>query len=160
MSLESVRTFLAEHAPEIAIIELPASTATVAMAAAEHGVEPAQIAKTLALMVGDRALLVVTAGDARLDNRKARETFGGKTRMMTAEEVATLTGHPIGGVCPFGLATPLPVHCDVSLQPFDVVIPAAGSPNSAVRIAPGRMAEITKARWVDVCRAPDPLAEG
>ena len=160
MSLESVRAFLAKHAPDIAILELAESTATVAMAAAGHGVEPAQIAKTLALTVGERALLVVVAGDARLDNAKARAAFGGKAKMMTAEDVVALTGHPVGGVCPFGLATPLPVHCDVSLQPFDVVIPAAGSPNSAVRIAPGRMAEITKAQWVDVCRAPDPLAEG
>ena len=156
MSLDSVRTFLAEQAPDIAIIELPASTATVAMAAAEHGVAPAQIAKTLALMVGDRALLVVAAGDARLDNAKAKAEFGGKVRMMTADEVLRLTGHPIGGVCPFGLATPLPVHCDVSLQPFDVVIPAAGSPNSAVRIPPARMAAITGAVWVDVCRTSAP----
>ena len=160
MSLDSVREFLAAHAPDLAILELPESTATVAMAAAGHGVAPAQIAKTLALMVGERALLVVAAGDARLDNAKAKAAFGGKVRMMTAEEVVVLTGHPVGGVCPFGLATPLPVHCDVSLRPFDVVIPAAGSPNSAVRIAPARMAEITAAVWVDVCRetaAPVPV---
>ena len=152
MSLETVRAFLAENAPDIAIIELSDSTATVAMAAAAHGVAPGQIAKTLALMVGDRGLLLCAAGDARLDNAKARAAFGGKVRMMTPEEVAALTGHPIGGVCPFGLATPLPVHCDVSLEPFDVVIPAAGSPNSALRLSPQHLAGLTNAEWVDVCR--------
>lgn len=154
MSLESVRAFLAEQAPDLDILETPSSTATVAMAASEHGVLPAQIAKTLALMVGERPLLLVTAGDARLDNAKARAVFGGKVKMMTAEEVVALTGHPIGGVCPFGLATALTVHCDVSLRAFDVVIPAAGSPNSAVRLSPGRMADLADAQWVDVCRTP------
>ena len=127
MSLESVRAFLARHAPDIAIVELDGSTATVALAAAGHGVQPAQIAKTLSLRVRDRNLLVVTSGEARLDNKKAKAVFGGKPRMLTAEEVVAITGHPVGGVCPFGLATPLPVYCDVSLKAFDEVVPAAGS---------------------------------
>jgi prolyl-tRNA editing enzyme YbaK/EbsC (Cys-tRNA(Pro) deacylase) len=153
MSLETVRAFLVEKAPEIEILELTASTATVALAAAEHGVEPAQIAKTLALMVGGRGVLVVTRGDCRLDNQKAKAAFGAKIRMMSSEEVLTLTGHPIGGVCPFGLATELPVYCDITLRNFDEVLPAAGAPHSAIRINPLRMAELIEADWVDVCRS-------
>jgi prolyl-tRNA editing enzyme YbaK/EbsC (Cys-tRNA(Pro) deacylase) len=152
MSLESVRAFLAAKAPDIAIIDLEVSTATVVLAAQGHGVEPAQIAKTLSLRVGDRNLLVVTRGDARLDNRKAKAVFGGKVRMLSAEEVVAVTGHPIGGVCPFGLATPMPIYCDVSLKAFDEVVPAAGSTHSALRINPLRMAALVAAEWVDVCQ--------
>lgn len=152
MSLESVRAFLAEKAPDIAVIELANSTATVAQAAEGHGVLPAQIAKTLSLKVGERYLLVVTRGDARLDNRKAKAVLGGKPRMLDAEEVVRVTGHPVGGVCPFGLAEPLAVYCDLSLQAFDEVVPAAGSTHSAVRINPRRMADLVSAEWVDVCQ--------
>ena len=151
MSLESVRRFLAEYAPDIAVLETDASSATVAEAAAAHGVETGQIAKTLSLRVADRTFLVVTSGDARLDNRKVRAAFGGKAKMLGGAEVEAITGHPVGGVCPFGLATPLPVYCDVSLKAFDEVVPAAGARNSAVRIDPVRMAELTGAVWVDVC---------
>jgi len=152
MSLESVRAFLAQHAPDIRIVELPTSTATVAQAAEGHGVTVSQIAKTLSLRVGARNFLVVTAGDARLDNRKAKATFGGKARMLSAEEVLTITGHPVGGVSPFGLTTILAVYCDVSLKAFDEVVPAAGSTHSALRINPIRMAELVGAQWVDVCQ--------
>jgi prolyl-tRNA editing enzyme YbaK/EbsC (Cys-tRNA(Pro) deacylase) len=151
MTVESVRAFFATHAPEIKIIELADSTATVELAAKGHGVAPAQIAKTLSLRIKDRTLLVVTSGTARLNNRKIKNVLGGKPRMLTADEVAAMTGHPVGGVCPFGLATPLPVYCDVSLKAFDEVVPAAGSANSALRINPARMAELAKAEWVDVC---------
>lgn len=151
MSVETVRAFLAAHAPDIAVVELEASTATVEMAAKGHGVAPAQIAKTLSLRIKDRALLIVTAGDARLNNRKIKDALGGKPRMLGAEEVVALTGHPVGGVCPFGLATPLPVYCDVSLKAFTEVLPAAGSTNSALRIAPARLADLVDAVWVDVC---------
>lgn len=151
MSVETVRAFLAAHAPDISVVELDASTATVEMAAMGHGVAPAQIAKTLSLRVKDRTLLIVTSGDARLNNRKIKDVLGGKPRMLGAEEVATLTGHPVGGVCPFGLATPLPVYCDVSLKAFDEVVPAAGSTNSALRISPVRLASLVGAEWVDVC---------
>ncbi|MCJ2060339.1 YbaK/EbsC family protein [Methylobacterium sp. J-048] len=154
MSLESVRAFFAEKAPDIAVIELATSTATVAEAAAGHGVAPAQIAKTLSIRIVDQVALVVTRGDARLDNRKAKAVFGGKVRMLDLAEVEAITGHPVGGVCPFGLIAPLPVYCDVSLKAFDEVVPAAGSTHSAVRIAPGRMAELTGAAWVDVCQEP------
>ena len=152
MSLESVRTFLAEKAPDLTIVELESSTATVALAAAGHGVEPAQIAKTLSLRVGERCFLVVTCGDARLDNKKVKAAFGGKARMLSAEEVWAVTGHPVGGVSPFGLATALSVYCDVLLKAFDEVVPAAGSTHSAVRVDPVRMAELIGAEWVDVCQ--------
>jgi prolyl-tRNA editing enzyme YbaK/EbsC (Cys-tRNA(Pro) deacylase) len=152
MSVESVRAFLAEKAPDITVLELANSTATVALAAQEHGVEPSQIAKTLSLRVGERHLLVVTRGDARLDNKKAKAAFGGKVRMLAADEVLAVTGHPVGGVSPFGLATPLAVYCDVSLRAFAEVLPAAGSTHSAVRISPLRMAELVGAHWVDVCQ--------
>ncbi|MCP1603326.1 MULTISPECIES: YbaK/EbsC family protein [Pseudomonas] len=154
MSLESVRAFFAEKAPDIAIIELDTSTATVALAAEAHGVEPGRIAKTLSLRVGERTVLVVARGDARLDNRKLKEALGGKAKMLGAEEVVELTGHPVGGVCPFGLASPLPVYCDVSLRAFDEVLPAAGALHSAVRIAPERLASLVEADWVDVCQEP------
>ena len=99
----------------------------------------------MSLRVGERNLLVVARGDARLDNRKLKSVFGGKAKMLDAEQVLALTGHPVGGVCPFGLATPLPVYCDVSLRAFDDVIPAAGGLHTAVRIAPERMAALVGA---------------
>ena len=151
MSLESVRADLARKAQDIAIIHHELSTATVMDAALAHGCEPGQIAKTLGLRLGDRVVLLVARGDARLDNKKAKAAFGAKPRMLGAEEVEAITGHPVGGVTPFGLANELPVYCDVSLKAFDVVVPAAGSTHSAVRITPERMAELTAAEWVDVC---------
>jgi prolyl-tRNA editing enzyme YbaK/EbsC (Cys-tRNA(Pro) deacylase) len=154
MSLASVRAFFAEKAPDLTVLELETRTATVAEAATAHGVEPAQIAKTLSLRVGDQIVLVVTRGDARLDNRKAKAVLGGKVRMLDLGEVEGATGHPVGGVCPFGLTTPLPVYCDVTLRDFAEVVPAAGSTHSAVRIAPERMAALTSAVWVDICQEP------
>lgn len=155
MSLESVRAFFAQKAPDIEVIELPVETSTVALAAEAHGVERGRIAKTLSLRVGERNLLVVARGDARLDNRKLRSVFGGKARMLDAEQVLALTGHPVGGVCPFGLATPLPVYCDISLRSFEDVIPAAGGLHTAVRIAPERLAALVDASWVDVCQVSE-----
>ena len=152
MSLASVRAFLAERAPDIAIVETDERSATVDEAAWAHGVAPRQIAKTLSLRVGGRAFLLVAPGDARLDNRKAKAAFGGKVSMLSADEVEAATGHPVGGVCPFGLATPLPIYCDVSLRSHNEVVPAAGAINAALRIDPLRLAAITAALWVDVCR--------
>jgi prolyl-tRNA editing enzyme YbaK/EbsC (Cys-tRNA(Pro) deacylase) len=152
MSIESVRAFLSAHAPDISIVELDDSTATVTLEAQGHGVAPGQIAKTLSARVGDRVFLVVTRGDARLDNKKAKARFGGKVSMLGPEEVLAITGHPVGGVSPFGLATPLPVFCDVSLKDYDEVVPAAGSTHSALRISPERMAALVNAEWVDVCQ--------
>ena len=152
MSLESVRAFFAEKAPDIEIIVTEESSATVDLAAAAHGVEPAQIAKTICVRAGERVVLVVVAGTARLDNRKFKDAFAAKPRMLGADEVVALTSHPVGGVCPFGLPSPLPVYCDVSLRRFAEVLPAAGSTNSALKITPQRLADLTGAEWVDVCQ--------
>ncbi|MBA5606748.1 YbaK/EbsC family protein [Duganella sp. FT3S] len=153
MSLESVRAFFAARELDLPIIELEVNTATVALAAEAHGVEPGRIAKTLAFRLGDgRAIVLVAAGDARIDNKKFKDALG-KGKMLPAEEVMELTGHPVGGVCPFGLAQPLPVYLDTSLRAYDEVMPAAGGVHTAVRITPQHMAEITAGAWVDVCQA-------
>ena len=99
----------------------------------------------------ERVVLLVASGTARMDNRKVKVLLGGKPKMLGVDEVADITGHEVGGVCPFGLKIPLPVYCDVSLKAFDEVVPAAGSIHSAVRITPSRMAELVAAEWVDVC---------
>ena len=155
MSLESVRAWLAEHAPDLPIIEVEESTATVATAAAALGVEPGRIAKTLAVRVGAETFLLVARGDARLDNAKTKAALGGRPRMLGAEETLALTSHPVGGVCPFGLATPLAVYCDVSIRDFDLVYPAAGSLNSSVVVTPQRLFDLVGERWVDLCRLPE-----
>jgi len=152
MSLESVRAFFAANAPDIEVIVTEASSATVALAAEAHGVEPRQIAKTICLRVGDTVMLIVASGTSRLDNRKFKDRFGGKARMLGPDEVLEATSHPVGGVCPFGLPAPLPVYCDVSLKAYPEVVPAAGATNAAVRLTPGRLAELTGAEWVDVCQ--------
>src|SRR5919106_5817259 len=136
MSLESVRAWLAEHAPDLPLIEVEESTATVAEAAAALGVEPGRIAKTLAVRVDGATFLLVARGDARLDNAKTKAAFGGRPRMLGPEETLALTGHPVGGVCPFGLATDLPVYLDRSLEGYDLVYPAGGSLNTSVEVAP------------------------
>src|SRR3954462_1805342 len=151
MSLASVRALFAERAPAIAVIESATSSATVTLAAEAYGVEPGRIAKTLSLRIGERVILIVASGTSRMDNRKVKAKFGAKPKMLGLEEVAEITGHEVGGVCPFGLKSPLPIYCDVSLRAFDIVVPAAGSTHSAVKITPARMAELTSAEWVDVC---------
>jgi prolyl-tRNA editing enzyme YbaK/EbsC (Cys-tRNA(Pro) deacylase) len=152
MSLQSVRAFMQARAPDIEIIETDDSSSTVELAAKAHRVEPAQIAKTICLGVGERTLLIVTSGTARLDNRKVKDVFGGKGRMLDAEQVLAVTSHPVGGVCPFGLPSAMPIYCDISLRRFKEVVPAAGATNAAVRITTERLAELTNATWVDVCR--------
>jgi prolyl-tRNA editing enzyme YbaK/EbsC (Cys-tRNA(Pro) deacylase) len=152
MSLDSVRAWLGLHAPDLPIIETRESTATVLEAAAALGVAPGQIAKTLALRIDGEIVLLVTRGDTRLDNQKTKAAFAARARMLDPEETFAATGHRIGGVCPFGLATPLSVYCDLSLNAYDLVYPAAGSLNSSVRVAPDRLAQITGAKWTDICR--------
>ncbi|PXA99659.1 cys-tRNA(pro)/cys-tRNA(cys) deacylase [Nostoc sp. 3335mG] len=152
MTIETARAWLDQHAPDLQLIEHGVSTATVAEAAAALGVEPARIAKTLAIRVGEDAFLVVARGDARIDNVKTKAEFAGRPRMLNPDEALALTGHPVGGVCPFGLATPVPVYCDVSLRDFTSVFPAAGSLTSSVEIAPERLAEVVATRWVDICK--------
>ena len=154
MSYESVRDDLARRAPDLSIVEAEQSTATVIEAAAALGVTPGQIAKTLALHINDRVVLLVARGDARLDNQKAKAALGGKPRMLDAEQTLAATGHPVGGVSPFGLPGPLPVYCDVSLRAFETVFPAAGSRNSSVEVETERLAALLGAEWVDVCSLP------
>jgi prolyl-tRNA editing enzyme YbaK/EbsC (Cys-tRNA(Pro) deacylase) len=155
MTLDSVRRWLAAHAPDLRLIEVEESTATVATAAAALGVEPGRIAKTLAFRVGDEVMLLVTRGDARLDNQKTKAAFGGRPRMLGPEDTVAATGHPVGGVCPFGLARALPIFCDVSLKAYDIVYPAGGSLNTSVEVAPERLATIVGGQWTDICRLPE-----
>lgn len=155
MSLDSVKAFFAAHAPDLTVIETAASTATVALAAEAHGVEPGRIAKTLSLRLGDGVALLVTRGDVRLDNQKFKAAFRAKAKMLEFTEVEAETGHPVGGVCPFGLAKPLPIYLDISLKDFDEVLPAGGAVNSAVRITPDRLAAVTGGTWVDVTKPAD-----
>jgi prolyl-tRNA editing enzyme YbaK/EbsC (Cys-tRNA(Pro) deacylase) len=158
MTLQSVRAFLAEHAPDIEILEKSMSTATVMDAAQAHNVEPAQIAKTLSLWLRDEVILLILAGDAKIDNRKYKDQFGTKASMLNAEEVLKWTSHPVGGVCPFGLPHNLRTFADITVKKFDVVIPAAGATNAALRISPGRLIELVKASWVDVAQSPSGAA--
>ncbi len=152
MSIASVRAFFQARQIDMPIVELDLNTSTVALAAQAHGVEPGRIAKTLAFKLADgKVFLLVARGVARIDNAKFKAAFG-KGKMLALEEVEALTGHPVGGVCPFGLATPLPVYLDRSLLAFDEVLPAAGSVNSALRISPQFMAELTRGQWVDACQ--------
>ena len=153
MSLDTVKTFLAANAPDLSVIELEESTATVALAASAHNVEAGQIAKSLSLRVNDQVIVIVTRGDARLDNKKFKAQFGVKAKMLGAEDVLAHTSHPVGGVCPFGLPEAVSVFCDVSLQAFEEVLPAGGAINAAVRLSPQRMAQLVNAQWVDVAQA-------
>ena len=155
MSAESVRAWIGENAPDLPIIETELTTATVQTAALALGVEPGRIAKTLAVRIGDKTVLVVARGDARLDNQKTKAEFAARPRMLGPEETLELTGHPVGGVCPFGLARPLPVYLDVSLQGYDIVYPAGGSLNTSVRVTPERLFDLVADRWVDVMRLPE-----
>ncbi len=152
VSAERVQAFLDDSRSGLQVIHTDADTSTVARAAAALGIAPAQIAKTLALRAGERTLLLVTGGDARLDNAKFRARFSAKPRMLSAEEAEALTGQPVGGVAPFGHPGPVDVYCDESLREFDVVYPAGGSPTSAVRVAPEQLAALAGAAWVDVTR--------
>jgi prolyl-tRNA editing enzyme YbaK/EbsC (Cys-tRNA(Pro) deacylase) len=152
MSVESVKKFFLEKGFENSIIKLEEGSATVDLAAKALGVEPALIAKTLSFRLKDRAILIVTKGDARVDNRKYKDFFKTKAKMLGHDEVAEITGHPVGGVCPFGLISPLQVYLDVSLKNYEYVYPAAGSAFTALKIEPLRMQELTHAKFIDVCK--------
>lgn len=154
MSLESVKEWLAANAPDLRLIEVADSTATVETAARALGVEPGRIAKTLAIRAGERTFLLCTRGNGRLDNRKCKDTLGARPRMLDPEETLELTGHPIGGVCPFGLKSPLPVYLDESLKAFEVVYPAGGSLNTSVEVPTERLFELVGEKWVDLCVLP------
>ncbi|ADI01026.1 MAG TPA: YbaK/EbsC family protein [Syntrophothermus lipocalidus] len=153
MGIKDVREYLRQWDREKDILEFDTSSATVELAAQAVGVEPARIAKTLAFKNGEGALLVVAAGDARVDNKKFKQEFGFKPHMLSPDEALALTGHPVGGVCPFGLKQDVPVFCDVSLKRFDTVFPACGSSNSAIELTCEELDLYSRnVRWVDVCR--------
>jgi prolyl-tRNA editing enzyme YbaK/EbsC (Cys-tRNA(Pro) deacylase) len=151
MTANTVKLHLDRLGLGLQIVEHSQSTATVAQAAQAFGVEPGQIAKTLALrLASGEVVLVVASGDVRIDNGKFKQVLG-RGKMLPHDEVVALTGHPVGGVCPFGLATPLPIYLDRSLLAYDEVVPAAGGTCNGVRLSPKVLAQITQGEWVDVC---------
>jgi prolyl-tRNA editing enzyme YbaK/EbsC (Cys-tRNA(Pro) deacylase) len=155
MSLESVRRQFEEENLALKIIELETSSATVELAAKALDVEPGRIAKTMAFRLKEQNILILAKGDARIDNHKYKEYFKEKAKMIGADEVFEVTGHPVGGVCPFGLKKSLPIYLDQSLKEFDYVFPAGGSPNSAVKINLDYLQQVTHGEWVDVCKEPE-----
>ena len=153
MSIERARAHLAKYGFEDRIRELTVSSATVALAAEALGCEPARIAKTLSFENGEGAILVIAAGDARIDNAKFKHRFGMKAHMLSAERVEPLIGHGVGGVCPFGIHEGIPVYLDESLKRFDIVYPAAGTAASAVMLTLSELERASEADgWVDVTK--------
>lgn len=156
MSVESVREYLSRFGAQEKIREFTESSATVELAAALLGVIPARIAKTLAFKSPEGALLIVAAGDAKVDNRKFKDKFGYKAKMLSAQELIDLVGHPVGGVCPFAVKSGVPVYLDQSLKKFDTVFPAAGSASSTVELTCAELFEYSAAEeWVDCCKLPE-----
>jgi len=159
MSIDAARQHLKRFGKDGDILEFDTSSATVELAANALGVPCSHIAKTISLVDGDSAMLVVAAGDVRLDNAKFRAAFGFKPRMLTSEQALYFTGHAVGGICPFGLIRPLRVFADISLKRFHTVYPACGSANSAIPLTCDELFTIAGCiGWVDVCR-PSPGAE-
>lgn len=153
MAIDKVREHLKQWGRDKDIIEFDDSSATVELAAGLLGVEPCRIAKTLSFQNNDGALLIVAAGDARIDNAKYKAEFGMKAKMLTPEEVLEYTGHAIGGVCPFGLKHKLPIYFDDSLKRFETVFPACGSSNSAIQLTLSEFEEYAGCtKWVSVCK--------
>lgn len=153
MGAEKVREFFAARNLNYPVVEFAVSTATVELAARALGVEPGQIAKTMSFKIKEsNCLLVIAAGDKRIDNRKFKDALQAKAKMLDPDEVLEVTGHPVGGVCPFGLKRDLPIYLDISLQVHSFVYPAAGSSNSAVKITPEELQKVTGGIWVDVCK--------
>jgi prolyl-tRNA editing enzyme YbaK/EbsC (Cys-tRNA(Pro) deacylase) len=153
MSVESVKEYLKKFGMEDKVMEFEDSSATVELAAQALQVEPARIAKTLSFKKGDGSVLIVTAGDAKIDNSKFKQFFSMKAKMLSADEVLDLIGHPVGGVCPFGIKEGVPVYLDISMKRFDTVFPACGSGNSAIKLTCGELFKYSGAKeWIDVCK--------
>ena len=155
MSIEACRAYFRALGRESDILEFSVSSATVELAAQAVGVEPARIAKTLSFLVEDACVLIVAAGDAKIDNSKFKAQFHTKAKMLTPEQVEAFTGHAVGGVCPFGIpeGSAVTTYLDVSLRRFETVYPAAGSSNSAIQLTCDELAEYARsAGWVDVCK--------
>ncbi len=154
MSIEKVRAYLATKNMADRIKEFDVSSATVELAAAALGCEGKRIAKTLSFMVNGNAILIVAAGDAKVDNPKYKAFFGAKAKMLTPDEAVELIGHAVGGVCPFAVNDEVKIYFDISLRRFDIVYPAAGSSNSAVELTISELESLVPgAQWVDVCKA-------
>ncbi|MDD2216360.1 MAG: YbaK/EbsC family protein [Eubacteriales bacterium] len=154
MAIEKVREYFKQWDREKDVLEFPVSSATVELAAKAVGVIPARIAKTLSFQNEEGCILIVTAGDARIDNRKFKDTFHMKARMLSPEDVLTYTGHEIGGVCPFAIENPnVTVYCDISMKRFESIFPACGSDNSAIKLTCDELYDYGKAvGWIDVCK--------
>lgn len=156
MSIERARRYLSARGLAERIVEFGVSTATVELAAQAAGVVPARIAKSLCFKNGEGCLLVVAAGDAKVDNRKFKDTFSMKATMLGAEEVLRLVGHAVGGVCPFGINDGVPVYIDGSVKRFETVLPAVGSANSCIELGIDELFDVAGAEgWVDVCKLPE-----
>lgn len=149
MSVQAVNEFFDTKQKEVSILTFE-DTSTVAKAAEALGVTPGEIAKSLLLQVQEGFVMVLMAGDRRLDNRKFKDIFKAKPKMPEMEQVLEVTGHPVGGVCPFGLKTEIPVYLDESLREYAKVYPAAGAPNAAVELEVNELEELVSANWVDV----------
>ncbi len=153
MAIDKVKAYFAQFGMEDAVQEFTVSSATVELAAAALGCEPARIAKTLSFLVNGQAILIVAAGDARIDNPKYKTQFGVKAKMIAAEEVEPLIGHGIGGVCPFGINDGVIVYLDESLKRFSTVFPACGSPSSAIELTIPQLEQYSGyTAWIDVCK--------
>lgn len=153
MSLEKVKEFFARYGMEKRIKEFDVSSATVELAAEALKCEPCRIAKTLSFLVGDKPVLIVAAGDARVDNRKFKAQFGTKAKMLKPEETVSLVGHEVGGICPFAVKEGVPVYLDISLKRFETVFPACGSSNSAIELTIAELEKYSSYHsWVDVCK--------
>lgn len=156
MAFEAAKAYLAARGFDDRIHEFTVSSATVELAAQALGTEPARIAKSLTFLGKDGPIMVVCAGDCKVSSSKFKAFFGVKAKMLTAQEVHELIGHDVGGVCPFGVKEGVQIFLDVSLQQFDIVYPACGSSNSAVRLTPQELAQLVdNAQWADVCRSPE-----
>ena len=156
MAIERVKEYFKQYGMENRIIELTESSATVELAAQALNCEPARIAKSLSFMVGEKPILIISAGDVKVDNAKYKAKFGAKAKMLTAEEVETFVGHAVGGVCPFGINEGVTVYLDESLKRFTTVFPACGSGNSAIELTIPEMEQYSGyLEWVDVCKMRD-----
>ena len=153
MSIERARAYLSKFGIEDRMQELPVSSATVALAAEALGCAPQRIAKTLSFMVEDKAILIVAAGDVKIDNSKYKKQFGAKAKMLSADQVTELIGHAVGGVCPFGVNEGVKVYLDESLKRFETVFPACGSGNSAIEMTIEKLEKYSGMEtWIDVCK--------
>ncbi|MBE6031725.1 MAG: YbaK/EbsC family protein [Clostridiales bacterium] len=153
MSIEKVRAYFRSKGMEDRVLEFPVSSATVELAAQAVGCEPARIAKTLSFMVKEQPILIVAAGDARIDNGRYKALFGAKAKMLTPDEAVTLIGHAVGGVCPFAVNPGVDVYLDESLKRFSTVFPACGSSNSAIELTIPELEEYSSCvSWVDICK--------